>query len=84
MKLVEKLNDKSRHLYHDGWYASISLSKKLFDLGILETTAYKHNSKNLPLEILNDNNNQAYCSKVLLIVFRIKKKYILGLIIKIL
>lgn len=40
--------------------ASISLSKKLFDLGILETTVYKHKSKNLPLEILNVNKDQAY------------------------
>lgn len=33
--------------------AFISLSKKLFDLGILETTIYTHNIKNLPSEIIN-------------------------------
>mgnify|MGYP002627356681 CR=1 FL=1 len=74
MKLVEKLNDKSRHLYHDGWYPSISVSKKLFDLGILETTVYKHNSKNLPFEILNGNNVQEYCSKIIIKVFSDKKE----------
>ena len=78
LKLVEKLNDKSRHLYHDDWYASISLSKKLFDLGILETTVYKHNSKNLPLEIINGNKDQAYCSKIIINVFSDKKEIYFG------
>ena len=78
LRFVENLNDKKRHVYHDGWYASISLSKKLYNLGLLETTVYRHNAKNLPEKIISGDKKYAYCSKVLISNFEDKKDIFFG------
>ena len=52
LKLLSCIKDKKqRNIFCDGWYSSISLMKKLTDMGYLNTTILRANSKEVPQKL---------------------------------
>jgi len=74
LRLISCIHDnKQRNIFFDGWYSSISLMKKLTKMGYLNTTILRNNSKELPVKILKEGYDKAYCGKILVQKYEGKK-----------
>ena len=74
LRLLSCVNDrKQRNLFCDGWYSSISLMKKLSNMGYLVTTVLRSGSKEIPSKLKLKGYDKAYNDEILIQKYEGKK-----------
>jgi len=74
LRLVSCITDKrQRNLFCDGWYSSISLMKKLTNMGYLVTTVLRNYSKEIPSKLKSKDYDKAYNDEILIQKYEGKK-----------
>ena len=74
LRLLSCINDKKqRNIFCDGWYSSISLMKKLSNMGYLVTTVLRSNSKEIPTKLKLKGYDKAYDDEILIQKYEGKK-----------
>jgi hypothetical protein len=72
LRLLSCIHDKKqRNVFCDGWYSSISLMKKLTNMGYLITTVLCSNSKEIPSKL--KGYDKAYDDQILIQKYEVKK-----------
>ena len=76
LKLLSCVNDnKQRNIFFDGWYSAINLITKLTEIGYMNTTILRSNTKGLTSKIKLEGYDNIVISKIILIFLFFESVY---------